>query len=57
MSSVPPVVAPATFWRDLDIRSDADFPINQFFAKYFGVRSVRVQDISETVDSRGPKRR
>lgn len=55
--AVPPVVAPATFWRDLDIRSDADFPINQFFAKYFGVRSVRVQDISETVDSRGPKGR
>jgi hypothetical protein len=56
---VPPVVPPDMFWRDLDIRPDADFPINRFFAKYFGVRSVRVGESpvqnTGTVDPRGPK--
>jgi hypothetical protein len=41
---VPPVVPPAVFWRELDIRHDPDFPINRFFATYFGVRSIRVEE-------------
>lgn len=56
---VPSVVPPAAFWRELDIRPDADFPINRFFAKYFGVRSVRVEELpfqhAGAVHPRGPK--
>jgi len=39
-----PLVHPATFARGLDIGPDQDSWPNRAFAKYFGVRSVRVAD-------------
>jgi Family of unknown function (DUF6056) len=41
---IPAVVHPVTFNRDLDIGPDPNFWANRAFARYFGVRSVRVGD-------------
>jgi uncharacterized protein DUF6056 len=43
---VPPIVPPATFYRDLDIGADALYTNNRLLAEYFGVRSVRVGEPS-----------
>jgi hypothetical protein len=46
---IPPVAHPATFYRGFDVGPNAETPSNRAFAKYFGVRSVRVESSAQPV--------